>query len=409
MKFNFRPYVPTKEDIERARSPEAVAAIQKRIGDLFSSWRALYEAPYKGITSEGKVIDDLYSLQPNAAPTKPMVKAASELLSSMSDEQRSAMMFPIDARQWRSWNNTPLWVYEFGLLMEMLPDVQRQAILQVVRASLSAHGFSMARDVMHLNQFLGELVQNTKMLGEWSYRFSLFGRPSMTEPWGWHLYGHHLALNCFLLGEQMVLSPTFMGAEPPWADAGPLAGTHLFEDHEEAGLRVLRALSKRQQDKAIIYPSILSNDLPPERKHTDDGRHWGGSFRDNRVIPYEGISGADLTREQRKLILELVDVHVSTLPEGPRKARVDDVESHLGETHFAWIGGFGDDSAFYYKVHSPVVLIEFDHHPGILLTNKDPSRAHVHSIVRTPNGNDYGADLLRLHYQHSHKGHRPGE
>jgi hypothetical protein len=26
-----------------------------------------------------------------------------------------------------------------------------------------------------------------------------------------------------------------------------------------------------------------------------------------------------------------------------------------------------------------------------------------------PNGNDYGFDLLRLHYQHSHKGHRPGE
>jgi Protein of unknown function (DUF3500) len=409
MKFNFRPYFPTEEDIERSRSPEAVAAIQKRIGDLFSSWRTLYEAPYKGITTGGKVIDDLYSLQPNAAPTKPMVKAASELLSSMSDEQRSAMMFPINARQWRSWNNTPLWVYEFGLLMETLPDVQRQAILEVVRSSLSAHGFKMARDVMHLNQFLGELVQNTKMLGEWSYRFSLFGRPSMTEPWGWQLYGHHLALNCFLLGEQMVLSPTFMGAEPPWADEGALAGIHLFEDQEEAGLRLLRALSKKQQDKAIIYPSILSKDLPPERRHTDDGRHWGGSFRDNRVIRYEGISGADLTTEQRKLILELIGVHVGTLREGPRKARVEEVESHLGETHFAWIGGFGDDSAFYYKVHSPVVLIEFDHHPGILLTNKEPSRAHVHSIVRTPNGNDYGADLLRLHYQHSHSGHRPGE
>jgi hypothetical protein len=58
---------------------------------------------------------------------------------------------------------------------------------------------------------------------------------------------------------------------------------------------------------------------------------------------------------------------------------------------------------------SLVVMIEFDHHPGILLTNKEPSRAYVHSLVRTPNGNDYGLDLLRLHYQHSHKGHRPGE
>jgi hypothetical protein len=28
---------------------------------------------------------------------------------------------------------------------------------------------------------------------------------------------------------------------------------------------------------------------------------------------------------------------------------------------------------------------------------------HVHSVVRTPNGNDYGKDLLRLHYE-KHKG-----
>jgi hypothetical protein len=47
---------------------------------------------------------------------------------------------------------------------------------------------------------------------------------------------------------------------------------------------------------------------------------------------------------------------------------------------------------FYYKVHSSVALIEFDLHPGVLLTNQEPSRAHVHSIGRTPNGNDYGVD-----------------
>jgi len=26
-----------------------------------------------------------------------------------------------------------------------------------------------------------------------------------------------------------------------------------------------------------------------------------------------------------------------------------------------------------------------------------PTRAHIHIIVRTPNGNDYGKDLLRQH------------
>ena len=31
-----------------------------------------------------------------------------------------------------------------------------------------------------------------------------------------------------------------------------------------------------------------------------------------------------------------------------------------------------------------------------------PTRQHVHSAIRTPNGNGYGKDLLRLHYQESH-------
>jgi hypothetical protein len=44
--------------------------------------------------------------------------------------------------------------------------------------------------------------------------------------------------------------------------------------------------------------------------------------------------------------------------------------------------------------------------------NDTPSRDHIHTVVRTPNGNDYGKDLLRQHYahhDHSHPtGHRHG-
>jgi hypothetical protein len=78
---------------------------------------------------------------------------------------------------------------------------------------------------------------------------------------------------------------------------------------------------------------------------------------------------------------------------------MDDVERHLAETHFCWAGGMGDESAFYYRIQSPVVWIEFDHHKGVVLNNPEPEKFHVHTIVRTPNGNDYGMDLLRLHYE----------
>lgn len=35
-----------------------------------------------------------------------------------------------------------------------------------------------------------------------------------------------------------------------------------------------------------------------------------------------------------------------------------------------------------------------------------PTREHVHTVVRTPNGNDYGKDLLRQHYERHPHPHR---
>jgi hypothetical protein len=99
--------------------------------------------------------------------------------------------------------------------------------------------------------------------------------------------------------------------------------------------------------------------------------------------------------------MDLVGKYLAVLPEGPRNARIAEVEKHLPDTHFCWIGGFSEESPFYYRVQSPVTFIEFDHHAGVFLTNAEPAKFHVHTIVRTPNGNDYGFDLLRQHYNTS--------
>jgi hypothetical protein len=80
------------------------------------------------------------------------------------------------------------------------------------------------------------------------------------------------------------------------------------------------------------------------------------------------------------------------------------------------MGPFDDTSPFYYRILSPVILVEFDHQSGIVYDNEKPSRDHIHTVVRTPNGNDYGRDLLRQHYarhdhahaHHDHHHHRHG-
>lgn len=87
------------------------------------------------------------------------------------------------------------------------------------------------------------------------------------------------------------------------------------------------------------------------------------------------------------------------MEEGHAELRMQQIREHLDDTHFAWLGGTGPEALFYYRIQSPVVLIEFDHTIPIVLDGSEPSRQHIHSIIRTPNGNDYGKDLLRRHYE----------
>ena len=148
---------------------------------------------------------------------------------------------------------------------------------------------------------------------------------------------------------------------------------------------------------------MLARDLPHELAGVVDGRHRAAAGRDNLVLPYAGLAGRDLTPGQQELLLALADPYLEGLPDGPRTQRRAEVAKFAGQTHLAWIGTWEESAAFYYRLHSPVLLIEYDNHPGIFLDNDDPEPFHVHCIVRTPNGGDYGKGLLRRHYALHHR------
>jgi hypothetical protein len=220
----------------------------------------------------------------------------------------------------------------------------------------------------------------------------MFGTPSATEPWGWQFDGHHLIINCFVLADQLVLTPLFMGSEPVFAESGKYAGTHAFRAEESVGLAMMGELSAEQRAKAII-----DTRLP--------GEVLAAAYNDNLRMPYEGIRYDDLTGAQKAVLRDLIGVYLNRLRAGHAEIRIEEAFDHLRETHFSWIGAHDDHNPFYYRIHSPVVLIEFDHQPGIVYANNEPTRDHIHTVVRTPNGNDYGKDLLRQHYaqrDHSH-------
>ena len=129
----------------------------------------------------------------------------------------------------------------------------------------------------------------------------------------------------------------------------------------------------------------------------------GEAFRDNQVLDYIGLQCKKLNAKQKDLLLELINIYVGNAADGHAKVKMTDVKKHLDATYFGWMGGADEDSVFYYRIQNPVILIEFDHQRPIALARSPvPTRQHTHTVVRTPNGNDYGKDLLRQHYKLHH-------
>jgi len=357
--------------------------------------------PFTGVTTGGALVDGLYELEPTGHSTAEMRGRAEALLLLLEGPQRAAALRPVDSPDWMNWCNAAEMPH--GLSLRRADHAQRQAVLELVRASLSARGYDQVWGAMLLNELLGEIVGNTVILNAWNYAVTIFGPPSERGPWGWQLQGHHVAVNCFVLGDQIVATPQFIGAEPAIVDEGPLRGLSILQEEERAGFALFDALDAGQREKAVAFPSMLEEDLPEGRYHLADQRTQAGAFQDNLVLPYEGLAGADMTAGQRDKLAEVIDLYVARLPHGHDRVRMNEVMRHISETHFSWIGASGPEDPFYYKVHSPVILIEFDHHSGVALDNAHPEKFHVHTQVRTPNGNDYGRDLLRQHYERCHR------
>jgi hypothetical protein len=287
-------------------------------------------------------------------------------------------------------------VVDKGLRVDEMSEQLRAAVHELLKASLSDEGYQKVWTAMLMNGFLGELTGLKNVMNAHSYHFCLFGEPSEDKPWGFNIFGHHLCLNIFTLKGEVIAGPFFVGAEPNVIDEGPHKGLEVLNKEEEAGLNFMKSLSHEQRKKAAIQGDIndiTGDTMPCGRWNPADLRGLGGAHQDNRVIPFEGINTKDLDDSQRRALLDIICIFNEVLPDGPRKLFMQRVEQHLDETHFAWIGPVDDKTPFYFRVHSPIVMDEFDHHNGVWLANALPKKYHIHTIQRLPNRGDYGTAL----------------
>jgi len=351
--------------------------------------------PFTGITRRGQIEPGLFPIRSTGVSTKAVRDAADRFLAGLTEPQRIKTLYAVDDAEWRKWMNQSFYVRQGVSFLEMTAP-QRELAFGLLRASLSAKGMTLTRDVMRLNETLGELTDgNFDEYGEWQYNVTMMGRPSDTEPWGWQLDGHHAVVNYFVLGDQVVVTPFFVGSEPVIARSGKYRGTSILQEEQAQGLALVNALDDARRAKAVLAASKTGDQNLTE------------AWKDNVVLDYAGVRANELSDAQRQQLLGLIGLYVGNMDDGHARVKMSEVRAHLDQTYFAWIGKTAPGSVFYYRIHSPVILIEFDHQRPVglrhLIDPTVPTLEHVHTVIRTPNGNDYGKDLLRQHYQqHPH-------
>src|ERR1017187_3010432 len=209
-----------------ARSP---AREVPEVAQFFSAFLAENDAalaePFRGVTTDG-IVTPRDRVRTGMA-TEAIREAAAGFLDSLDTPTRARMTFPFESNTWRSWFNPHINVYRHGVMLEALSSVQRNAFFAV---------------------------------------------PSVDAPWGFQLDGHHLVINCVAAGNELAMTPMFMGSEPCTGRPGPFAGIRVLDVEERVALDLIRSLDADQQKIAIQYTSIMPDAIPAHLRHPIDNR-----------------------------------------------------------------------------------------------------------------------------------------
>lgn len=389
--FGCKEKVYEKGNSKTSDNIEVVNPVKERFAKMEAD--ALKE-PYAGIFTEDNASTNIFQISSTGVSTLPIQIAAKDFLNSLSPVQLQRSTFDIDDEEWRKWCNVDNGIYDRqGVSLKELNEIQKKDAFNLIKESLSAKGLQLSKDIMKTDQTLKELNNGSLDYDEELYFLTIMGTPSSSEPWGWQLDGHHLVINYFILGDQVVMSPVFMGGEPIITTSGKYKGNTLFQDEQNFGLALMQSLSIEQKKEAIISNTKTGDNNVAEAN------------KDNLTLNYQGIQVSKFSNEQKQKLLDLIFLYISNIREGHDKVKMDEVTENIDNTWFSWVGDTSEDAIFYYRIHSPVVLIEFDHQRVVGVPNADdgkPSKNHIHTVVRTPNGNDYGKDLLKQHKEKHH-------
>jgi hypothetical protein len=328
-----------------------------------------------------------------------MRAAAVSFLDSLDDDVRSRAVFALDDDERRQWSNLPATMFERkGVSFGEMSVEQRALAHQLIRSPLSSQGYLKAAGIMRIDEILKEYVARSRpeassMFGQDKYWIGIFGDPKAGGPWGWQLDGHHLALNFTVVDGEISVTPAFLGSDPAEIRTDLDAGWYVLAKEDVRGRRLFESLGKKERAKALLEGETPSDVI-------------AGPGRADRLKTISGLAARDMTDAQRALLRQLVHEYLDNLEPDLAEAQAARVEAAgFDELHFSW-AGTETDKPYYYRIHGPTLLIEFDN-------NYPPGRSqgainHIHTVWRDTE-RDYGDDLLRRHYEESphHEKHDP--
>jgi hypothetical protein len=249
----------------------------------------------------------------------------------------------------------------------------------LLKSALSAAGYDKVVNIIELELVLREIETFGLMRDPERYHLTVYGTPSRAAAWGWRFEGHHLSLNFTLAGDRAVVdTPSFLGANPAEVRKGPRAGLRVLGAEMDDARTLLDSLSESQRAQAVF-----------------DARTYGDIVTANaaKVDPLApvGIAVAQLSEQQRALLMKLVETYARTFEPSLAEARLARVrDGGFENVRFGWAGSTQRGRPHYYRVQGPRFLIEYDASQG--------DGNHIHTVWRDFNG-DFGRDLLRQHYQ----------
>lgn len=301
-----------------------------------------------------------------------MADAASNLLATLTPEQKAKAAFTFDSEERIKWAFVPKQdamrqPTRKGLRMEEMTQDQKEAVLKLLKAGTSDSGYQAAVTIMSLEALLAELeAPKGRMVRSPGWYFvSIFGTPAMTGKWGWRIEGHHLSLNFTIVdGQVLSATPAFFGANPAEIKSGSNKGKRTLAEVEDLAKELLAALTDEQRKAAL------------QDKHFPEVQEIPAAKIGNPV----GVVASDMKPEQRKLLEKLVVAYTGRMPGDIGKAQLKSVmDAGFDKVHFAYAGGTKPGEAYTYRVQGPTFVIEFLNTQADSAGNK---ANHIHSVWR---------------------------